>query len=179
MLTLLIITVGIIILFSFAAKSPNDLHVERSLQVSASPEQIFPLINDFRAWAEWSPYEKLDPKMNKTFSGSESGPGAVYEWQGSGRAGAGSMEITKVSEPMRVTLILDTVKPLKGHHVVVFNLTPSRSGTIVTWAMDGTIPFFIKVIGQFLDVDKMIGKDFEEGLMNLKAAVEPPLEDEE
>lgn len=178
MLTLLIITIGIIILFSFASKTPSKFHVERSLAVAAPPEQVFSLINDFHAWGKWSPYEKLDPKMKKTYSGSESGPGAVYEWQGKWRAGAGRMEITKISEPIRVTLAIDFIKPFKAHNIVVFSIVPVDDETIVTWAMDGTHAFFMKVLAEFIDMDKMIGKDFEEGLLNLKAVAEPEPEEE-
>ena len=179
MLTLLIIAIGITILLSFASKTPSEFHVERSLVIGASPEQVFSLINDLHAWTEWSPYEKLDPKMKKAYSGSESGPGAVYEWQGKGRAGAGRMEITKISKPIRVTLAIDFMKPFKAHSTVVFSIVPVEDETIVTWAMDGTHSFFMKVIAQFIDMDKMIGKDFEEGLLNLKALAEPAPEQDQ
>lgn len=179
MLTLLILGIGIIILLAFASKSPSDFHIERSVAVAALPEQIFPLINDFHSWTGWSPYEKLDPKMNKVYSGSENGPGAIYEWQGNSKAGAGRIEIIKTSEPIRVSMTLDMYKPIKGSNKVVFSMTPADDGTIVTWAMDGKNSFIMKVVGQFIDMDKMIGRDFEEGLINIKTLVEPPPEEEE
>lgn len=178
MLTLLILGFGIIILLAFASKSPTDFHIERSVAIAALPEQIFPIINDFHTWTQWSPYEKIDPKMQKTYSGSDSGPGAIYEWQGNAKAGAGRIEIIKVSEPIRISMTLDMYKPIKGSNKVVFTMTPSSDGTIVTWEMDGTNPFIVKVVGQFINMDKLIGKDFEEGLMNLKVLVEPPPEEE-
>ncbi len=179
MFTLAILAIGAVILFALAAKSPSDFHIERSVAMAATPEQIFPLINDFHSWVNWSPYEKLDPKMEKTYSGSEAGPGAVYEWKGNGKAGAGRIEIIKVSEPLRVTMTLDMYKPIRGHNKVVFSITPSGEESVVTWAMDGTNPFIVKVVSQFVNMDKMIGKDFEEGLFNLKALVEPPPSDED
>ena len=179
MLTLFILGIGVIILLAVASKSPSEFHIERSVAIAALPEQIFPLINDFHSWAAWSPYEKLDPKMNKVYSGSENGPGAIYEWQGNGKAGAGRMEIIKTSEPIRVSMTLDMFKPIKGSNKVVFSMTPADEGTIVTWAMDGKNSFLMKVVSQFIDMDKMIGGDFEEGLLNLKVLIEPQPEEEE
>ncbi len=178
MFTSIIIVIGIIILLAYAERSPSDFHVERSVIVLGLPEQIFPLINDFHRWKEWSPHLKYDPNMVVTFTGTEYGAGAVYEWSGKGKAGAGRMEIVKVSEPMRVSMTLDISKPVKGHNKVIFSIDPTDDGTLVTWAMDGKNSFIVKLVGQFIDMDKMIGKDFEEGLLNIKTLVEPPPEEE-
>ena len=118
---ILILVVAVLI---YAATRPNTLHVERTASIKAPPEKIFPLVNDFHNWRSWSPYEQLDPLMNRKYSGAESGKGAVYEWQGNNNVGQGRMEITDTSEPLRVTIKLDFIKPFEGHNVAEFVLAP-------------------------------------------------------
>jgi hypothetical protein len=155
----------------YAATRPDAIHVERSVVVNAPPEKIFPFINDFHSWKDWSPYETLDPAMKKTFSGSPSGVGAVYEWAGNNDVGEGRMEITSAA-PERIIIKLDFLKPFEGHNTATFTLAPENAATRVTWAMDGASPFVAKVMGIFVDMDKMIGKDFATGLTNLKTIAE-------
>jgi uncharacterized protein YndB with AHSA1/START domain len=166
---LLIIIAAILIL---AARRPSVFRVERSTRIKAPAEKIFPLINDFHAWGNWSPYEKLDPAMKRTFSGAALGKGAVYGWEGNGKAGAGRMEIADVAAPSKVTIKLDFTKPFRASNMVDFTMVPQGGATQVTWAMHGPAPFMTKLFGLFMDMDKMIGKDFEQGLANLKAAAE-------
>ena len=155
----------------YAATKPDNFRVERSISVNAPPEKIAALISDFHLWNGWSPWEKMDPDMKRTFSGSPSGNGAVYEWNGNSKVGQGRMEITE-SSPSKIAIKLDFIKPFEGHNVATFTLVPQGDATIVTWAMDGPSPYIAKVIGVFCNMDHMIGKDFETGLANLKTATE-------
>jgi uncharacterized protein YndB with AHSA1/START domain len=156
----------------FAATRPDTFRVERAASIKAPPEKIFALINDLRRWAAWSPYEKKDPAMKRTLSGAASGPGAVYEWDGNQEIGKGRMEITDSSPPSKITIRLDFVKPFEAHNVVEFTLRPQDDATRVTWAMHGPSPYISKLMGIFFSMDKMIGKDFEAGLVGLKTVAE-------
>jgi hypothetical protein len=155
----------------YAATRPGSLHVERTASINAPPEKILPLINDFHRWSGWSPYERIDPAMKRTFSGAAEGTGAVYEWQGNSEVGAGRMEITD-TQPSRVTIKLDFTAPLEGHNVAAFVLVPQGDATTVTWTMDGPTPYIGKLIGVFMNMDTMIGGAFDQGLANLKAIAE-------
>jgi hypothetical protein len=110
--------------------------------------------------------------MRRTFSGAVTGKGAVYTFEGNGQVGAGRLEITEVSPPTKVALTLDMIKPMKGHNEIVFTLEPTGDATMVTWAMRGSSPFLAKVMHLFFNMDRMIGRDFETGLANLKANAE-------
>ena len=156
----------------FAATRPDVFRVQRAASIKAPPEKIFPLINDFSRWGAWSPYEKKDPAMKRSLSGPAAGKGAVYAWEGNGEVGQGRMEIADAAAPSRVTLKLDFVKPFEAHNVVDFTLEPQGDATNVTWAMHGPMPYISKVITLFVDMDRMVGKDFEAGLANLKAVAE-------
>jgi hypothetical protein len=156
----------------FAATKPDSFGVERTASIGAAPDKIFPFINDFKHWGSWSPYEKKDPAMKRTFSGEASGKGAVYEWDGNAQVGKGRIEIIDASAPSRVTIKLDMIKPMEGHNVVNFTLEPRGGATQLTWAMRGTCAYMAKLMGLFCDMDKMIGKDFEAGLANLKTLAE-------
>lgn len=169
---LLIVAVLIAALLIFAATRPDTFAVQRSVVINAAPEKIFPLINDFRSWGAWSPFEKLDPAMQRTFSEPASGVGARYEWSGNGNAGAGSMKITEVVAPSRLAIDLDFTKPMKANNKVVFTLQPGATGTQVTWLMHGPVPYVAKIMHIFFNMDKMVGGDFEKGLADLKAAAE-------
>jgi hypothetical protein len=156
----------------FAATKPDIFRVQRSTTMQAPPEKIFPFINDFQRWSVWSPYEKLDPAMKRSYSGPASGVGAVYAWEGNSDAGIGSIEITEVVAPTRIAMNLDFVKPFEAHNQVEFTLVPRGDTTEVTWAMRGPTPYMAKVMHVFIDMDGMVGKDFEAGLASLKAAAE-------
>jgi uncharacterized protein YndB with AHSA1/START domain len=163
---------AIAIVLLFAAAKPDAFRVERATTIAAPPERIFPLINDFRNWRSWSPWEKLDPAMTRTLSGAESGKGAVYAWKSNGKAGQGRMEIAQASPPSKIAIDLDFLKPFKAHNVAEFRLEPQGGLTKVTWAMDGKSPFVSKIMQTIINMDRMIGKDFEAGLANLKAIAE-------
>ena len=167
----LVVVVLVAGVLAYAATRPDSLHVQRAASIKAPPEKIVALISDFHSWTAWSPYEKVDPAMKRTYSGAASGKGAVYEWEGNSQVGQGRMEITETS-PSRVTIKLDFVKPLEGHNIAAFTLIPQGDATNVAWTMDGPTPYIGKVIGVFVDMDHMIGKDFETGLANMKAIAE-------
>ena len=168
----LVIVVAIAGILIFAATKPDTFRVERSIAIKAPPEKIFPLINDFKQWDAWSPWEKKDPAMKRTYGPATSGKGAHYAWQGNSDVGQGSMDITESVPPSKVALKLDFVKPFEGHNVVEFTLVPRGESTDVTWSMSGPAPFMSKVMQVFVNMDRMIGKDFEAGLASLKAAAE-------
>lgn len=158
----------------FAATRPNNFRIARTTRIDAAPEKIFPLINDYRSWAMWSPYEKMDLAMTKTFSGSATGVGSVYEWDGNKNIGKGRMEIIDASPSSRIAIKLDFFKPFEAHNTAEFTLVPQGGATDVTWAMHGPRPFMMKVMGLFFSMDKMVGGQFEEGLANLKSVAERP-----
>jgi uncharacterized protein YndB with AHSA1/START domain len=156
----------------FAATRPDTFRVERTATIKAPPEKIFPLITDLHRWDSWSPWEKMDPAMKRIYSGAASGKGAVYAWEGNSKVGEGRMEITESSPPSKVTIKLDFVKPIEGHNTAEFALEPKGDSTNVTWSMYGPSTYIAKVIGVFVSMDKMIGKEFETGLANMKAVAE-------
>jgi uncharacterized protein YndB with AHSA1/START domain len=149
----------------------NTFRIERSTTISATAEKIFPLVEDFHAWSRWSPYEKLDPAMQKTYSGEPRGVGAAYAWAGR-KAGAGAMQITQAAAPSKVVIALTFTKPMKAENVAEFLLEPSGGGTRVTWSMTGKVTLVGRIFGLFVNLDKMIGKDFEAGLAAMKTIAE-------
>jgi hypothetical protein len=168
-IVVLVLVAGVL---AIAATKPDTFRVERSVSIQAPPEKIFPLIDDFHNWGAWSPWENRDPAMKRTHSGAARGKGAAYAWEGNNAVGSGRMTIAESSPPSKVTIDLDFLKPFEAHNVADFTLTPEGGATRVTWAMHGPSPFFSKVMQVFLSMDSMVGKDFEAGLANLKAAAE-------
>lgn len=167
-----VIVLAILAILAIAATKPATFTVRRTADVDAAPDSIFPLLNDFRRWREWSPYEGKDPDMKRTLSGAEAGRGAVYEWAGNKNVGTGRMEITDVAAPNKVVIKLDFMKPFEAHNVAEFTIEPKGGSSRVTWAMRGPSPFMSKVMQVFMNFDAMIGNDFEKGLANLKAIAE-------
>jgi hypothetical protein len=151
-------------------------HIERSIRIAAPAAVIFPLINDLHRWVAWSPYERLDPAMQRTYSGEAEGVGAVYEWRGNKKVGTGRMEIVRAEEPSRVVIKLDFLSPFEGHNTAEFTIAADGDASRVTWAMHGpqmcANPIMKFFMGLFFNMEKMIGGQFEEGLANLKAAAE-------
>jgi hypothetical protein len=169
---LIIVIMLVAALLAYAATKPDTFHIQRSANIKAPPEKIFALIEDFHSWSAWSSWEKMDPAMKRTYSGSANGTGAVYAWKGNNKVGEGRMEITDTSPPSKVTIKLDFIKPFEGHNIAEFTLDPKGDSTNVTWAMHGPTPYMAKVMHIFFNMDKMIGKEFEAGLGNLKTIVE-------
>ncbi len=155
----------------FATTRPNSFSVERRVVIQAPPEKVQGFIADFRRWADWSPWEKLDPAMKRSFGGAAAGVGATYAWQGNSEVGSGRMEVKSVT-PEKVSIQLDFIEPFEGHNTADFLLTPKDGGTEVRWLMFGPAPFITKLMGVFVSMDSMIGKDFEKGLAQLKVAAE-------
>lgn len=164
-----VLIAGVLVL---AAMKPDTFRVERSASIKAPPEKVFPLINDFKQWGAWSPWEKKDPAMKRTLGPATSGKGARYAWDGNKDVGQGSMEIVESLPPRKVALRLDFVKPFEAHNTVEFRLEREGGATNVQWAMQGPTPYFAKIIHLFVDMDRMVGSDFEAGLAAMKAAAE-------
>jgi uncharacterized protein YndB with AHSA1/START domain len=168
---LIVIAVAVAAVLVYAASKPDTFMVRRSASIAAPPEKIFPMIDDLRAQSAWSPFEK-DPDMKRTHSGAPRGKGAVYAWDGNRQVGAGRIAITDSVPPTKVVLLLEMSRPFKAHNTVEFTLDRIGAGTNVTWAMQGRQPYMAKVMGLFVDCDKMCGGMFEEGLAKLKALAE-------
>jgi len=171
--TAIMLVVLLLALLIYASTKPDTFQVQRSIRIKAPPEKIFPFIDDLHAWLDWSPYEKKDPEMKRTFSGPDAGVRARYAWDGNKEIGAGSMEITESQPPSRVVMKLDFTRPFEAHNIVDFSLEPEGdAATELTWAIHGPMPFLSKLMTVFFSMDKMIGKDFEVGLASLRTAVE-------
>lgn len=168
----IVVFVAIVALLGYAATKPDHFRVARSTVIKAPPERIYALIEDFHKWGLWSPYEKLDPAMSRTYGGPASGLGSTYAWSGDGKAGSGRMEIVEAAAPSRLVINLDFIKPMEAHNKAIFTLVPEGDATRVTWAMEGPSPYLFKVMHLIFNVDKMAGKDFEAGLASLKVEAE-------
>ena len=167
-IVVLILIAAILVL---AATQPPTFRVERQVSITATPEKIMGFVADFRQWEVWSPWEKLDPAMKRTFSGAANGKGAVYEWSGNGDVGSGRMEIAAAT-PASTTIDLLFMSPMESRNTMTFALAPQGASTSVLWSMEGPMSFISKVMCVFVSMDKMIGKDFEKGLADLKVAAE-------
>ena len=166
-----VIAVLLVAALAYAATKPDTFRVQRSTSIKAAPEKIFPLVNDLRSHGSWSPWEKKDPAMKRTYSGAASGKGAVYEWDGNKNIGQGRMEITDTS-PSKVVFKMDFIKPFEAHNIAEIAMEPKGDVTNVTWAIYGPSPYVSKVMSLVCNIDKMIGKEFETGLANLKTITE-------
>ena len=173
-ITAIVLAIAIAIVLVLAATKPDTFSVRRAAVVKASPERLFSLISNFHQWGSWSPWENKDPAMKRTFSGAESGKGAVYAWDGNKNVGSGRMEILDASSPSKIVIKLDFFKPFEGHNTAEFTILPQGDAatTNIDWVMHGPAPFISKVMQVFMNMDSMIGKDFEVGLANLKKLTE-------
>lgn len=164
---LLLLAVAVVLIL--ATRKPDVFSVQRSAVIDAPAERIFPLINDLRAHERWSPFDKPDPATRKTYTGAASGTGSVYAWDGSGQAGSGRIAITESTAHSRILMQLDMLKPFKASNAVRFDLEPVDGGTQVTWSMHGNTPYLAKIAHVFMDMDRVVGGQFETGLANLKS----------
>lgn len=167
-IAVVVLIAGVLI---YAATKPDSFRVERTASIKAPPEKIYPFLTDFKQQAAWSPWEKKDPGMKRTYSGAERGKGSIYEWDGNSDIGKGRLEITETS-PSKVAMKLDFLEPFEAHNMAEFTLAPKGETTDVTWAIFGPMPYISKVMTIFCDMDTMIGKEFEAGLADLKALAE-------
>ncbi|HEY8361047.1 MAG TPA: SRPBCC family protein [Ramlibacter sp.] len=167
----LIAVLGLAGVLLYAATRPDTFQVARSATVQASAERLYPLINDLRQFNTWNPYEKKDPNVRGEYRGPPAGPGAAYHFEGNKDVGKGSIRIVDAA-PGKVTMQLHMIEPFEGRNTVEFILQPRGGATEVTWAMNGPSPFLAKLVGVFMNMDRMIGRDFEAGLAGLKQRAE-------
>lgn len=169
LLVLVVIVLGVLVAASF---QPDEFRITRSATISAPPSAVFPHINDFRNWDAWSPWAKLDPNMKKTLEGPPAGVGAVYGWAGNQKAGEGRMTILESRPDEWVQIKLEFIKPFAATNTAEFTLKPVPAGTEVTWSMYGRQNFISKIFSLAVNVDKMVGTDFEKGLTSIKTLAE-------
>lgn len=146
--------------------------IRRSAVIEAPPQSVYEQIADFHNWTEWSPWEGLDPNMERSYSGAPSGEGSTYGWSGNKKAGQGKMEILEAEAPSHLLIDLVFEKPWKSHSVTEFTIDRTGSGSEVTWSMTGPMTLVTRVMGVFKSMDSMLGPDFEKGLAKLKANLE-------
>jgi uncharacterized protein YndB with AHSA1/START domain len=168
----IVLAAGVAIILIRAAMLPNDFRVSRSIGIKAPREKIFALINDMKSFNQWNPFAKMDPSTTTVYRGPASGPRAAFDWEGTGKAGKGSLEIVDVNAPAAVTMKLDILKPMEGHNTVVFALQTNGDVTDVSWTMTGPYPYLNRIFGAIFSMDKMIGGSFESGLADLKRIAE-------
>ncbi len=168
----IVVLVIVVALGVAIATRPDAFRVERATTIAAPPTAVFPYLNDFHKWPDWSPWEKLDPNMQRTHSGAPAGVGARYAWSGNSKAGEGSMTITDSTPNERVLIDLDFLKPFKSSSITEFALSRAAAGTQVSWTMTGKHNIATKAFSLVTSMDKIVGGDFERGLTNLKSAAE-------
>ena len=174
-MTIVVVVIAVVVaLILFIATRPADFRIERSISIAASAEQLFPYINDLGKFQQWSPWAERDPNMTMEFDGPQSGVGAKVSWSGNKEVGAGSMTITESKENALIRYALDFLKPMKANHVAEFLLHEDGGSTRVSWVMTGQQDFMGKAFGLFMNLDKMVGGDFEQGLAKLKRLTESP-----
>ncbi|MBZ4376972.1 SRPBCC family protein [Corallococcus interemptor] len=163
---------GLALFAGFVATRPDTFTVTRSATVPGSPDIAFGLVNDFHQWNQWSPWEGLDPDMKRTFGGAESGVGATYAWTGNDDVGQGQMTIEEASVNASIRVKLEFIKPFASTSITTFAFKPADTGTTVNWTMTGDHNFISKAMCLFMDMDQVVGKDFEKGLASLKTAAQ-------
>jgi hypothetical protein len=171
---LLVVVALLAILVVLGFTQPADYRVERSLVMAAPPQAVYDQVADFRKWQAWSPWTKRDPGMKTTIGGTPAGKGATWRWEAAEDAGTGSMTITEATAPGAIAIDLVFSEPFESRVKVGFGFKPEGAGTHVTWWMSGTHNFVGRMLCVFMDMDKMVGRDFEEGLASIQAIVEAP-----
>lgn len=162
-------------LLIFIATRSDTMHVERTAVVNAPADVVFSIINDLHQWSLWSPYDKRDPDMKKTYEGAPTGPGASYAWNGNKHVGEGRMTIVSGQPNELITMKLEFTRPFPGQNRVDFKLVPITGGTRVSWILEGKNNFMSKAMSLIINMDKMIGTDFEVGLANLNTVAQAKL----
>ena len=174
MLVKIVAALGVIVIgfVAFVATRPSEYRVARTVTMAAPASAVFPQVNDFHRWGAWNPWAKIDPAMKQTYEGAPAGPGAVYTWAGNKEVGEGRMTVTesRVNELVRINL--EFLKPFAATSTAEFTFRPEGDRTAVTWSMVGQASFIAKIIHLFVDMDTMIGGNFERGLTDLKSIVE-------
>lgn len=157
--------------FAFVATRPDEFMISRSTSINAPATIVFEHLNDFHEWQGWSPWDKIDADLKRTYSGPDTGVGATYHWEGK-ETGEGEMKITDAKAGEHVGISLNFIKPFPAENTVDFDLVKEGEGTKVTWRMNGKSNFMSKLFGTFVNMDKMVGADFEKGLADLKKHAE-------
>jgi hypothetical protein len=168
--TLVVLVVLLAALAIFIATRPSEFRISRSRTIAAPPDVAHAYVNDFHKWPAWSPWEKLDPAMKREIAGAPAGTGATYHWVGNDQVGEGRMTITDSRAPQSVAIRLEFIEPWTATNTTQFDFAPSSAGTNVTWTMTGHNNFMATAFGLFMDMEKMVGPDFEKGLVNLDTA---------
>jgi uncharacterized protein YndB with AHSA1/START domain len=168
----IVLALLVVAVLVYASRQPDSFRIERSITIAAPAEKIFPLVNDLHQWEAWSPWEKIDPALKRSYSGPQSGKGAGYAWTGNKDVGQGSMEIIESTLSSKVVLSLHFLKPFEARNTVEFVLLPQANGTQVTQAMYGPSPLMSKIMGLVFSMDKIVGSKYEEGLASIKALAE-------
>jgi hypothetical protein len=174
MLTGILAAIGAVaaVLGIVVARRPSEFRVSRTATIAAPAPVLFAQVNDFRNWAAWSPYEKRDPAMRKTYEGAPAGTGAVYTWSGNKEVGQGRTTITESRPSELIRIRLEFEKPFRATNTAEFAFKPEGQRTAVTWSLIGRSNFMMKAMGLFMNMDRMIGGDFEQGLAQLKSVAE-------
>lgn len=166
------VLIAVVLFLGFVAMQPGQFRVSRTASIAAPPAAVYAQLADFHKWADWSPWEKLDPAMKKSFSGADAAPGATYAWVGNDKVGEGRMTLVSAAPPNELTIQLEFIKPFASTSTTVFQLARKGAATEVVWAMEGKNNFVAKAFCLFMDMDKMVGTDFEKGLAQLKTVAE-------
>jgi len=169
LLGLVVIVAAVVVI---VAVQPAEFRVVRSAAMSAPAPVVFAQANDFHNWQAWSPWAKRDPAMKQTFEGAPAGSGAVYTWSGNRDVGEGRMTITESRPSELVRIRLEFLKPFAATNTAEFTFKPQGDQTLVTWSMAGRNGFVGKAIGLLMNMDKLVGGDFEKGLAQMKSIVE-------
>src|SRR6185369_1574441 len=167
----------IVVFLIVVALQPGEFRITRSAAMSATPAKVFEVVNDFHNWEAWSPWAKLDPKATSVFEGPSSGEGAKFSWSGNDKVGEGTQTIVESKPAERIRIRLDFKRPMEDTSEAEFTFKPEGEQTLVTWSMHGKKNFVSKAFCMFMDMDKMVGGEFEKGLANLKEIVEKPAEE--
>ena len=169
---LLVIAVIAIAFVTIVLLQPDEFRVSRSATMTATPAAAFEQVNDFHNWDKWSPWAKLDPAMKQTYEGSPSGKGAIYTWTGNDQVGEGKMTILESQPNERILIQLEFMRPFASTNMTEFTFKPDGTSTVATWTMSGKNNFMSKAMHLVMNMDKMIGPDFEKGLADIKKTVE-------
>jgi hypothetical protein len=170
---LLSVVALVVVFIAVVAVQPADFKIERSATLRAPASAAFAQVNDFQNWRAWSPWEKIDPALKRSYDGPKAGTGAIYAWQGNKDVGEGRMTITESRPGELVRIKLEFFKPFAATNTAVFSFKPAGDSTAVTWTMTGQNNFLSKAMCLFVDMDRMVGGMFEQGLTQMKTVVEP------
>ena len=167
-----VLVVIVVVFVIIVAMRPADFSITRSATIAAPATDVFAQVNDFHKWDSWSPWAKLDPTMKQTYEGPPAGTGAIYSWNGNGKVGEGRMTLTESRPSDLIRIKLEFMRPFKATNTTEFTFKPTGNQTLVTWSMSGHNNFVFKAFGLFMNMDKMLGGEFDKGLTQMKSVVE-------